>query len=51
MSVSNQHEAIRISLWTVVHLKAFSWSCLPSKGRAQDCLLAEDLAWEKMKVV
>ena len=51
MSVSNQHEAIRIPLWTVVHLKAFSWSCLPSKGRAQDCLLAEDLAWEKMKVV
>lgn len=38
---SNQHEGINITLWTVLHLKTSLWSCFPSKGRAQEGLLAE----------
>ena len=37
--------AINITVWTILHLKAFIWSCLPSEESAQDCLLAEDLAY------
>ena len=35
--------AINITVWTILHLKAFLWSCLPPEESAQDCLLAEDL--------
>lgn len=40
-NVSNEHKAINTS-WTVLHLKAFLWNCLPSNGRQS--FLAEDLA-------
>jgi len=36
--------AIKITVWTILHLKAFLWSCLPSEESTQDCLLVEDLA-------
>jgi len=35
---------INISLLTILHLKAFLWSCLPLEESAQECLLVEDLA-------
>lgn len=40
--------AINITLWTILHLKVFLWSCLPSEESAQDCLLAEDLACDQI---
>ena len=39
--------AINITVWTILHLKAFIWICLPSEENAQDCLLVEDLACDK----
>jgi len=33
----NKHETINITLWTILHLKAFVWSCLHLKGNAHDC--------------
>jgi len=40
--------AIIITLWTILHLKAFLWSHLPLKESAQDCLLAEDLTCDQI---
>ena len=46
LSCGNQHHCL-----DDLHLKAFLWSCLPSKGSAQDCLLdcllAEDLSCDQ----
>ena len=39
--------AINITVWTILHLKAFIWICLPSEENAQDCLLVEDLACDR----
>jgi len=36
--------AINITVWTILHLKAFLWSCLPPEESAREWLLAEDLA-------
>ena len=36
--------AIKITVWTILHLKAFLWSCLPPEESARECLLVEDLA-------
>jgi len=36
--------AASITVWTILHLNAFFWSCVPSEESAQDCLLVEDLA-------
>lgn len=47
-NVSNEHEAINIISWTVLRLKALLWNCLPPNGRAQECLLNEDLVCEQM---
>lgn len=51
MSVSNQHEAINITLWSILHLKAFLWNGLPSEESAQKHLLAEDLAYDQITSV
>ena len=40
--------AINITVWTILHLIAFLWSCLPSEEGAQDCLLVEDLACDQV---
>ena len=40
--------AVAITVWTVLHLKAFLWSCLPSEDSAQDYLLAEYLACDQI---
>jgi len=40
--LKSTYEAISITLWTILRLKAFLWSCLPLKGSAQECLMAED---------
>lgn len=40
--------AIDITVWTILHLKAFLWSCLPLEESAQDSLLAEDLACDQI---
>ena len=37
-----------ITVWTILHLKAFLWSCLPSEESAQDCLLVEDLSCDQI---
>ena len=40
--------AIGITLWTLLRLKAFLWSCLPLEESTQECLLAEDLAGDQI---
>ena len=49
-NVSNQHESISDTLWTVLHLKALLWSYLLSNGRAQVGLLAEEVACEQIEL-
>ena len=41
------HVAVGITLWTILHLKAFIWSCLPSEERAQDSYLVEDVSCDQ----
>lgn len=40
--------AINITMWTILHLKAFPWSCLRLEESVQDCLLVEDLACDQI---
>ena len=40
--------AVDITVWTVLHFKAFIWSCLPLEESACKCLLAEDLACDQI---
>jgi len=42
------HVAVGITVWTVLHLKAFLCGCLPSDGSAQKCSLAVDLASDQI---
>ena len=35
---------MNITVWTILHLKAFLWRCLPLEESAQEPLLAEHLA-------
>jgi len=47
--------AINITVWTILHLKAFLWSCLTLEESAQDCLLdcllVEDLSCDQITPV
>ena len=40
--------AVGITVWTILHLKAFLWSCLPLEESSQHCLLVEDLACDQI---
>ena len=40
--------AINITVWTILHLKASLWSCLPPEESAQEWLLEEDLACDQI---
>ena len=40
--------AINITVWTILHLKAFLWSYWPSEESAQDCLLVEHMACDQI---
>lgn len=43
--------AVVITLLTVLHLKVFLWSCVPSEDSAQDYLLVEDIACDQITPV
>ena len=43
--------AINITVWTILHLKAFLWSCLPLEECAQESLLVEYLACDQITPV
>ena len=47
--------AINITVWTILHLKAFLWSCLTLEESDQDCLLdcllVEDLSCDQITPV
>ena len=43
--------AINITVWTILHLKTFLWSCLPLEECAQESLLVEYLACDQITPV